>query len=801
MKKVKKKKKGLEQSTLSLLEISTINDQKTNNDDDNDNDCNIDENKDEIDNEVMNNNKPEIFIDSTSRIPTMNGSSKSFDIAMLNLSKKSEIYFSTSPSLEEFLSTWDESWTEHQIVTYFSKYLTDPRLIALDKIYKTQYENDIYYSQIPKDVWRLILDFEMGSSKNVMQKRYFHWISNKRKEIYWCPYILGAIEFLCVFLNLFYIFIFKKSVHDAADVGTDDVTGGGQYETEREEDNKSVDYDNISLCLGIVTITAAIIHIIGSLIIYYFARFKYCEKLKRVKKIIYLSSDDINKKNSEEPQLQIVDGLQQSHSIDGDDENKESDNDNADNNDNDDSDEKKNNYETLRDLPNVEINFDINQVPHEYRHVFLKNRQKKKNKKQESIMIESDSDNDNERDEGITRDDNENNDEYSQKKQSDLRLKYMMGITPNKHKGHLRLLTNRRKGGENELEPYYNDSRYGYNNNNNDSDNNDDYYDYDDDDIDNIDDMANSKEKTLEEMQLILSGWEAYISFQRWINISSLVVTDNLSDPYLIFFLLHKYLFVIAISLTVFGLTTYESLIPFIILFISFSFLGLIVLDRINVKKALIYILSMVGCCTIIIGLVIGVLTLLSFLFTGDDNSGTTNGDTTMPSLINNNNNNTTRIPFVEMTSTEYDEIIVDYDDNISTTEITEYSSNNIWWITDFFYPMLAFIVCSNTIRRIRRGFDRNLGEIKYLFWRDCFLVTLILIFLTNSATWNNSEIKLIFLSICIYMGYLTAQQRVHQAVTRLRKIEYANKYLLGSKWVKTYLLWSWLGQLSNKFE
>ena len=74
------------------------------------------------------------------------------------------------------------------------------------------------------------------------------------------------------------------------------------------------------------------------------------------------------------------------------------------------------------------------------------------------------------------------------------------------------------------------------------------------------------------------------------------------------------------------------------------------------------------------------------------------------------------------------------------------------------------------------------------------------LTFATNSASWSNAEVKAAFLLIFVYMGYLSSQQRLHQAVTRLKKNDYANKYLSHNKWVKKQLFWSWLGQLSNQF-
>eukprot|EP01084_Bolivina_argentea_P132622 234051_1 len=137
---------------------------------------------------------------------------------------------------------------------------------------------------------------------------------------------------------------------------------------------------------------------------------------------------------------------------------------------------------------------------------------------------------------------------------------------------------------------------------------------------------------------------------------------------------------------------------------------------------------------------------------------------------------------------------------NTISDQIQQSEPQQTWWITDFFYPILAFILCSNTIRRIRNGFENNIPEIKYTLWSNCCFVSLIMTFATNSATWSNSEVKAAFLLVFVYMGYLWAQMRLHQAVTRLKKIDYANKYLQNSGWVKKQLFWSWLGQLSNQF-
>jgi len=333
----------------------------------------------------------------------------------------------------------------------------------------------------------------------------------------------------------------------------------------------------------------------------------------------------------------------------------------------------------------------------------------------------------------------------------------------------------------------------------------DDSHDEDDDDVFDEDNGAgqphedgdgNKHHLSLEEYRLILCGWEAFIGFQRWINISSLVVTDNLSDPYLIAFVLHKYFFVICIGIYVFGLSGIESLIPFILLFISFSYLGLIVLDRISPKRAILYTLSMLGCCSIVIGIFVAVLFLLSYVFY-DESVTATPGTGSLPPPITNSTNSGNEFDMYSTT-----QFIGDGGGDTDTDETsTDSTESAAWWITDFFYPMLGIILCSNTVRRLKRGFDNNVPEIKYALWSQMTFVTVILTFTTNSATWSINLVKAVFLFAFVYMGYLCGQQKLHQAVTRLRKIEYATKYLDGSKWVKTQIYWSWLGQLSKKLQ
>jgi len=264
---------------------------------------------------------------------------------------------------------------------------------------------------------------------------------------------------------------------------------------------------------------------------------------------------------------------------------------------------------------------------------------------------------------------------------------------------------------------------------------------------------------------------------------------------------LHKYFYLLCISSFVFGhnLSVFETLIPFIILFLSFSYLGLIVLDRIHPKRAFFYILSMLGCCGIIIGIFAGLLFILSFLFYTDSGDAMTSdaaGIPVIPSFVNASVNASSNATFVLFNTTSIETTDVDFDAEASEDDVAAQT----WWIKDFFYPIFAFILCSNTMRRIRRGFDNNIPEIKYTLWSNCCFVSLIMIFATNSATWSKAEVKAVFLLVFVYMGYLWAQMRAHQAVTRLKKIEYANKYLQESKWVKTQLCWMWLGQLSKRF-
>eukprot|EP01083_Nonionella_stella_P017491 48942_1 len=674
--------------------------------------CDAMDTSDEENDESLYHHEPEIFIDTRMKSAIDSGDTQSYELAMLQLSNKQKIESIShkQADLEEFLDVWNDTWSDHQILSYFSKYLSDPRVIALDIAF-----NQLDDIRIPKEIWQTIVSFEFGSAKKQIKRRYYHWIAHQRKEIYWIPFILGSMQCFGVFFVLFYVFVSGTSLN-AADIGTADIT-----DQSGDEDTPNVHYYDIRFYCAMMTVIAAVLQIIGALRSYYWARFRYSHKLKRFKRIIHLI-----KSNSEDTPK-----LQSDHS-DDDDQTDEVDEDEKDSDDDDDK------YMKVRDLPNVEINFDIHQVPPEFRHIFLQKAAEEKNR----YRVDTDSDSGGDEEEEDMKEEMDPAPFMSEEKRA-KRLDYMMGIIAMK------------------------------------------------------DDMILEEEEyaaeSLEEMQLILCGWESYIAFQRWINITSLVVTDNLGDPYLISFVLHKYLYVLCISTYVFGqkLTTFESLIPFILLFVSFSYLGLIVLDRISAKRAILYILSMVGCCGIIIGIFTGILFLLSFLFYEDSSS---------PSYDNNTgyiaNQTTTAPPAAAWNSTTY---INQTAAAMSPTEET-LSEQQTWWITDFFYPILAFILCSNTIRRIRNGFDNNIPEIKYTLWSNCCFVALIMTFATNSATWSNAEVKAVFLAMFVYMGYLWAQMRLHQAVTRLKKIDYANKYLRDSKWVKTQLLWSWLGQLSKKF-
>lgn len=134
---------------------------------------------------------------------------------------------------------------------------------------------------------------------------------------------------------------------------------------------------------------------------------------------------------------------------------------------------------------------------------------------------------------------------------------------------------------------------------------------------------------------------------------------------------------------------------------------------------------------------------------------------------------------------------------NTSIADI-EVEHQQAWqaWIFDWFYPLLAVILLNNTLRKIRVGFRNNNPQTKYTIWSSLSMISLILAFATSSSSWSTPPIEAVFLLIFCYMAYLWAQMRLHQAVTRLRKIPYAMKYLDGSAWVKEQLLWSWMGQL-----
>ena len=684
-KKVKKKKE-LAASTASLLQMSTITTPNGDNDTKQqleliemnklENEPKELENEDCSDTESQ--HEPEIFIQGKGTLNDMKKASSSFYEAMtkLELSRKNESESphrtsSASLSIEDFLKVWDDSWSDDQISTYFSKYLTDPRLIELDKAYKSMYGDDVneyQYMLVPNDIWRIILEFEVGSTRIHTQEMYHNWISLKREQIYWIPYILGSIEFLGVFFILFYVFVSGTSLHDAADIGAADITDNDEISNNNDYNNYSNNkafHLNIQLYCAVVTVIASVIQIMGACWVYYFARYRYCHKLKRFKQIIYLNGiDDNDIYNHDAPKLQICtpgtmndndDDIDQYHADDDNDDDNDNDNDNdndAETNDNrdktddtkeegDDENEHKYHYDNVN-LPNVEINFDINQVPYRFRHLYLpqrernryRNRGRNRNRTRDYIDSGSDTNSDTFPPPMTTNDDIDHNDingeaereggtertaeeiaKYEQK-QKTMRLNYMMGIRKKNKKKKKKKTKTKNKNKTKRLRSSGIARRIlapGETNN-----------ESDDDDDDDVDDMQYRADPhtfttTKEEMQLILSGWEAYIPFQRWINISSLVVTDNLSDPYLICFVLHKYFFVICIGVYVFGCSSLKSLIPFFVLFLSFSYLGLIVLDRMTAKRATCYIISMVSCCGIVIGIFVGILSLLSFVFYSDN--------------------------------------------------------------------------------------------------------------------------------------------------------------------------------------
>eukprot|EP01084_Bolivina_argentea_P297446 512435_1 len=210
--------------------------------------------------------KPEIFIDTKYN--------------ELSVKLKSEVHSESishkNPSLQEFLDIWDDKWTDKQIIHYFTHYLLDPRIEALNKLL-------IDDTRIPKEIWQIIVQFEFGSAKNQIKRRYYHWIAQQRKEIYWIPFILGSIQCFGVFFVLFYVFVSGTSLHDATDIGAADIT------TNNNNNNNSNDsIFDIRFYMAFICVIAAFLQIIGALRSYYLARFRYSNKLKRFKRIIHL---------------------------------------------------------------------------------------------------------------------------------------------------------------------------------------------------------------------------------------------------------------------------------------------------------------------------------------------------------------------------------------------------------------------------------------------------------------------------------------------------------------------------------
>lgn len=89
-------------------------------------------------------------------------------------------------------------------------------------------------------------------------------------------------------------------------------------------------------------------------------------------------------------------------------------------------------------------------------------------------------------------------------------------------------------------------------------------------------------------------------------NISQLVITDNLHDPYLIIFALHKFFFVLSFITYLFEDTDLSFLIFCGILFFSFTFFGLIVLDRMPSRRAFVAMAYILGCSMLVAAIFVG---------------------------------------------------------------------------------------------------------------------------------------------------------------------------------------------------
>eukprot|EP00485_Elphidium_margaritaceum_P015249 CAMPEP_0202733438 /NCGR_PEP_ID=MMETSP1385-20130828/188168_1 /ASSEMBLY_ACC=CAM_ASM_000861 /TAXON_ID=933848 /ORGANISM="Elphidium margaritaceum" /LENGTH=483 /DNA_ID=CAMNT_0049399769 /DNA_START=47 /DNA_END=1493 /DNA_ORIENTATION=- len=442
----------------------------------------------------------------------------------------------SNPSLQEFLSVWDDSWSDEQIYTFFSHCIPDSRVITLSDCYQSVHDGD----DIPWEIWQVIVSFELDHGPKQIRRRYYEWIALKRREMHWMPYTLGTLQFFGAFFVLFYSLQFDN-IGASNVINGDDINTGLQFDAQ--------------FYVAVVTVVAAVLQIVGASVTYYLARFRYVDKLKRFKQIIHLFQKQ-HAAESPQPSRSLIDA-------DSDDDNdadeKDDGNDNGHDNDNDVKEaEEKEEYAKVKDCPNVEINFEMSQIP----------------ACADAIAANHDNDDDDsDEDEEDEKKSGENRTDVDELVMQQKRLDYMMGMPPPS--------SSKQQEDEDVL----------------------------------LDDNGVA---TLEEMRLVVCAWEAFIAFQRWINISSLVVTDNLSDPYLIMFLLHKYAFVICLSVYVFGLSAVQSLIPFIALFVSFAYLELIVLDRVAPKRAIYLIISMVSCCGIMLGMVVAILLLLSVVFPDD---------------------------------------------------------------------------------------------------------------------------------------------------------------------------------------
>eukprot|EP01084_Bolivina_argentea_P127019 224731_1 len=84
--------------------------------------CDAMDTSDEENDESLYHHEPEIFIDTRMKSAIDSGDTQSYELAMLQLSNKQKIESIShkQADLEEFLDVWNDTWSDHQILSYFS---------------------------------------------------------------------------------------------------------------------------------------------------------------------------------------------------------------------------------------------------------------------------------------------------------------------------------------------------------------------------------------------------------------------------------------------------------------------------------------------------------------------------------------------------------------------------------------------------------------------------------------------------------------------------------------------------------